>query len=461
MDDAWLEHLEPRVPGGEPAFDRIADAIVRAIADGQLKAGERLPTHRALARRLGVAVPTVTRAYQAAAHRGLVVSATGRGMFVAGIPELRDEQDVSRKLDMAVNAPARGPHGPALRGALERLSRQPDLHAELGYAAEIGSARHRSLAADWLGRRGVEASHDDIAITHGTQHALFVAFAAAAHQGGAIATESLTYPGARSAAQMLGLELVPIAIDGQGLVPDALARWCRAAAAPRVLYTTPFAHNPTARTQSAQRRRQLVDVARAHDVTIVEDDVFGLLDESGTPPLAATAPERTLHVTSVSKAIAPGLRVGTLAGPSHLMQRVGPLIRATIFNAAPLQTAITMAWLEDGTADRLVEWQRVQARERRECALSLLGECPAVRSLTAAALHVWVELAPHWSPAEAIAAAASVDVLIGPTSHFAVGALDERGVRLCLGNAPSVEALAAALERLDQSWRQPFWVSGT
>ncbi len=462
MDDAWLERFEPRTPGDEPAYARIADAIASAIADGALVAGERLPTHRALAQRLGVAVPTVSRGYQAAADRGLIVSTIGRGTFVAGIPNLRDEHERSRWLDMAVNAPARGPHEPAMRVALEKLSRLPDLQAELGYAADIGSARHRSLAGDWLGRRGVDASPDDIAITHGGQHALLVAFAATAHAREAVATEALTYPGARSAAQALGLGLAPITIDDEGLDPEAFTSWCRSAGTPRVLYTTPFAHNPTARTQSAQRRRELVDVARRYDVTIIEDDVFGMLDDTGTPPLAAMAPERTLHLTSFSKALTPGLRCGILTGPSPIMQRVGPLIRATIFNAAPLQTAITMAWVQDGTADRLVDWQRIQARQRRERALGVLGDCPAVRSLTATALHAWVQLAAPWTPAEAIAAAASVDVLIGPTSHFAVGApIDERGVRLCLGNAPSVQALGAALERLDTSWRRPFWASGT
>jgi DNA-binding transcriptional MocR family regulator len=463
MDDGWLNDFERRPPSDEPAYVRIADAIADAVVDGQLAVGQRLPTHRALAQRLGLAVPTITRAYQAATERGLIVSTVGRGTFVAGIPNLRDTEDhAQRGLDMAVNAPIRGPQEAAMRAALARMSKQADLQSVLEYAADIGSARHRELARTWLGRRGLDAPLDNVALTHGGQHALLLALAATAQSGGTIATEALTYPGVRSAAHILGLDLAPLALDEFGLVPEAFRAWCASTAPPRVLYTMPVAHNPTARTQPASRRRELVKIAQRYDATIIEDDVFGVFDDGDAPPLAALAPERTLHLTSFSKALSPGLRCGILAGPSSVMPRVGPLIRATVFNAAPLQTALTMAWVEDGTADRLVDWQRDEAKHRRDRALKRLDGCPAVSALTAAALHVWVELAAPWTAAEAIEAAAAAGVLIGPTSHFVINAPDAPpGVRLCLGNAPTIEALDTALERLSDSWRRPLWASGT
>jgi DNA-binding transcriptional MocR family regulator len=463
MDDGWLKDLEQRPRSDEPAYVRIADAIAAAVVDGRLAAGERLPTHRALAKRLGLAVPTITRAYQAATERGLLVSTVGRGTFVAGIPNLRDVEDHARRgLDMAVNAPVRGPQEAAMRTTLERMSRQADLQTLLEYAADIGSARHRELARSWLGRRGLDVPMDNVALTHGGQHALLVALAAIAPSGGTVATEALTYPGVRSAAQTLGVNLAALTLDDLGLVPEAFRAWCASSAPPRVLYTTPVAQNPTARTQPAARRHELVEIARRHDATIIEDDVFGVFDGGDASPLAVLAPERTLYLTSFSKSLSPGLRCGILAGPSSVMPRVGPLIRATVFNAAPLQTALTMAWVEDGTADRLVAWQRGQAEQRRERALQHLGDCPAASAVTAAALHVWVELAAPWTAAEAIEAAASVGVFIGPTSHFAINAAGgPPGVRLCLGNAPTVQTLDAALERLSDSWRRPLWASGT
>ncbi|PZG03043.1 PLP-dependent aminotransferase family protein [Nonomuraea aridisoli] len=455
-----------------PVYQRIAEAIATAVTTGRLLAGERLPTHRELARELRVAVPTVSRAYREAEQQGLISSTVGRGTFVSGvsgIPHLRgtpapgQPADTGR-LDMAVNAPARGMHEELLRMALTAVSTSADAGTLLGYEADIGSYDHRSSACRWLAHGGLDVEPRQVAICHGGQHALLVALTASLRAGETLLTEALTYPGVKSAAQLLGIGLSAVAMDAQGLIPEALEEACVSSTAPRALYCMPTAHNPTAVTLSPQRRQAIVDIARRHDLMIIEDDVFGLLAQDAVTPLAALAPERTLYLTSLSKTIAPGLRCGFLAGPPQLTDRLGALVRATVFNPSPLSTAVAMRWLDDGTADRLLDWQCGEMARRRTAAEHLLGAHPAISHVRSAALHAWVEMREPWTASEVVSLADGLGMTISPTMYFLAGNQTlPRGVRLCLGNAADVGTLTTALRTLTEGMERgrPTWASGT
>ncbi|MEU3844993.1 PLP-dependent aminotransferase family protein [Streptomyces sp. NPDC028635] len=456
-----------------PVYRRIAEAIATAVTTGRLSAGDRLPTHRELARALGVAVPTVSRAYREAEEQGLVSSTVGRGTFVAGasgIPHLRDtphagDADAPVRHDMAVNAPARGRHEELLRRTLTTLAGTADLGALLGYESDVGAYEHRRTACGWLARSGLDVGPDQVAICSGSQHALLVAFGAALRAGETLLTEELTYPGAKTAARLLGIGMSGVAMDGEGLVPEALEEACAAAPSARALYCMPTAHNPTAATLPLGRREAVVDIARRHDLVIIEDDVFGLLsDHAGLPPLAALAPERTLFLTSLSKTLAPGLRCGFLAGPPELAGRLGALVRATVFNPSPLATAVALSWLEDGTAERLLDWQRLEMSRRRAAAVHLLAEAPAISHIRADALHAWVELHAPWTASEALALADGQGISVSPTLYYS--ATDQpppRAFRLCLGNARDVGTLTGALRALTGalSRGRPTWSADT
>ncbi|MGW3413054.1 aminotransferase-like domain-containing protein [Streptomyces sp. NPDC000888] len=475
----FTELLEDTVPAG-PVYRRIAEAIAAAVTTGRLVAGDRLPTHRELARELGIAVPTVSRGYREAEQQGLISSTVGRGTFisgVSGIPHLRDTpasgtsgssgpSAADGRLDMAVNAPARGMHEELLRRALAAVSTTGDIGALLGYEPDIGSYEHRRSACRWLARSGLDVEPGQVAICHGGQGALLVALAASLRTGEVLLTEALTYPGVKSAAQLLGLRMSAVAMDAEGLIPEALEEACVSGTAPRALYCMPTAHNPTAITLSIERRRAIVDIARRHDLLIIEDDVFGLLrpdTDAAVTPLAVLAPERTLFLTSLSKTLAPGLRCGFLAGPPELADRLGALNRATVFNPSPFSTAVAMRWLDDGSADRLLDWQREEMARRRAAAEQLLSAHREVSHVRTAALHAWVELREPWTASEVVALADGLGISISPTVYFGTG--DQavpRGVRLCLGNAADIPTLTSAIRTLlDGLDRGPTWASGT
>ncbi|MFC7546464.1 PLP-dependent aminotransferase family protein [Plantactinospora sp. GCM10030261] len=475
------------VDDARPVYQRIADGIAAGIDGGRLRPGDRLPTHRALASELGVAVPTISRAYREAQQRGLISGTVGRGTFITGIPSLRDRPgtDSPARVDLSVNAPARGEHEHLLRASLRATADAADLSGLLSYEADIGGPADRAVAADWLSLGGWRPDPANVVICHGGQHAILVALGAVVRPGGTLLTEALTYPGVKVAAQLLGLRVVGVEMDEHGILPAALDEAAAVGAdpagaaamsgapldarRPTAVYLMPTAHNPTAITLSPTRRREVIAVARRRDLSIIEDDVFGLLaPEHDRPfPLAALAPERTLHLSSLSKTVTPGLRWGAIVAPAQLTDRLGALVRASIFNPAPVALALARRWLTDGTAERMLAWQRAELADRFATAERLLAGRPAVRSLRTGGLHAWLDLAEPWTPAEVVAAAARLGVDLGPTSFFHADpsgptAALARGIRLCLGNAAELASLDAALTALaDALDRGPTFASGT
>lgn len=176
-----------------------------------------------------------------------------------------------------------------------------------------------------------------------------------------IAADALTYPGFKLLAKTLHLEVVPIPVTAQGPDLDALASLCRRRPV-RAVYTMPTLHNPLGWVLPADQRERLVAIARAHDLTIIEDAAYAFLAQDPPPPIIELAPERTLYVSGFSKNIATGLRVGYVAAPMDRLDALRRTVKATTWNTPGVMTAITCAWLDDGTVAAL-ETQSAQMPE--------------------------------------------------------------------------------------------------
>jgi len=446
----WCPPLDGR---DGPLFRRIADAIADDVVAGRLCVGARLPPQRDLAFALGVSLNTVTRAYAEAAARGFVEGAVGRGTTVRmpGPAPERDEPPASLvrpaagPIDFSRNLPTPGCAAEVLSEALAGLSGSNTLAGVLDTQADGDFDRHTAAAASWLGRMGLAARPEGIVLTAGAQHGLLAALLATTRPGDVLLTQALTYPAVMALARHLGLRVVPVDLDKDGMLhPDALDAVCRRVAA-TVLYLLPTLHTPTTATLDAERRGALAEVARHHDLTILEDDVFGLLLPERPPPLAALAPERTLFVTSVSKSLAPGLRVGFVHAPEQQVRAVRTAVSLSCWMPPPLMAEIACRWIEDGTADRLNAQQREEAAARQALARSLL---PAEHlRADPHGFHAWVTLPPPWH-AEVFrmeAQARGVEVVAG--GAFAVDpAAGPNAVRLCLSHEASRDRVRAGLE---------------
>lgn len=412
----------------------LAQAIADGIDRGALAAGQQLPTQRELADRLGIALTTVTRGYREAERRGLVRGEVGRGTFVRGAPPAEpaaEDTTMARVVDLRPNTMVPWPLMPELQRSMAGLILSQAGTELFDYGPHAGAVRHREAGAGWMDRVGLAADAQRVAVSNGAQHAMLVAFAVLAVPGDAVLVEDVTYAGMKSLARLLGLTLVPVAMDREGLLPDALASAARARSA-RVLYTMPTLQNPTAAVMSERRRHDVAGVVNELGITVVEDDTYGYL-LPGPDRLAALC-ERSYYITGTSKSLLPALRTAFLLSPAEMVERVDATIAASTYLASPLCAGVVARWIHDGTAERVMRWKRDEARARQAIARARLadwryeahGDSP----------HGWLHVPEPWRARDVTARAAERGVLVSPADLFAAGRDHvPHAVRICVGPA--------------------------
>ena len=436
---------------GGPRYVAIVEAIAEDIERGRLKPGDQMPTHRDLANHLGVTTGTITRAYSEAARRGLLVGETGRGTFVK--ESLFDDAllaptgtEDEALIDLSLNIPPLSvgdPLGQALTKTLSGLAARPGISALMGYQPAAGVERHRVAGAEWVARSGLKARPEQILVCSGALHAMTVVFSTLTKPGDTIFTESLTYSGMKNLAHLLHLRLQGLAMDDQGIMPEAFAKACKRDSA-RVLYTIPTIQNPLGTLMPEARRREIADIAREYDVAIIEDDVHSFMLPAPPPPLSSFAPENSYYILSTSKSIAGGMRIGYLVAPERMVEVLSTSLRATVWMAAPLMAEIASEWIKDGTADRLVEQKRAEAAARQEIAKRTLeGFEFDAHPLS---FHLWLHLPEPWRSNEFTAQLRRRGVAVTPSEAFVPGRGEApHAVRVCLGAPRSRAQLESGL----------------
>ena len=441
---AWRPHL-PELPGDPtPIYQRIIAALEQDVRAGTLAPDTRLPTHRDLAALLGVGVGTVTKAYAEAEARGLVTARVGRGSFVAPLAVGRP-RPAGEPINFSRNFPPRGPATARLPDTMTKLRRRPDLLDHLDYAPPAGFEAHRRAGADWLMRTSGWANLDwrRLICCGGSQQAMSLALGAVCAAGDIIAAEQSTYWGMKALAAQIGCPLHGVEMDGEGILPEALDRAAQAGA--RALYVIPTLQNPTGRIMGAERRAQVVEIARARDLWIIEDDLYAAYAQGlGIIPLAQLAPERTFHVSGLSKTIAPGLRAGYLIPPQgEMFDRVIRAVRGLYYAPSSFGDLIAVQWIEDGTADTILAEVLAKMRERTALALGMLG-AHAAPPAGPNVMHLWLPMSePAAERAAARALRAGVEIT-PPSAPLIDGA--DTGLRLCLGGPPDRASLEAGLK---------------
>lgn len=441
LPSPWTPRLAP--PPGL-AHERLTAALAEDILAGVIPAGARLPAHRDLAYRLGISLGTVTRAYETLQRRGLANGQKGRGMFVNETATRDGAQEGAResaRIDLSVNLPPPVLTAPMLKALLGRVAEKVDARHFNAYEAPAGRPSHRSLLARRLAdERGLAFDPGRLFVTSGAQHAIFVALASA--PPGPVAIEEVTYPGALRAARMLGRELVALAMDEQGVIPDALRAALARPDPPRVLYLMPSMQNPTGALMQEARRREIAELARAADLTLIEDDVYAVFAPV-LPALAQLAPERVFYIGSLSKSLAPGLRTGYLLAPEGTIEACNHWLQATRSMADPVSGLIMEQGLAEGLDRSVAQSIRAQAQARCAMARECLGPWLAPQPVDG--LHVWLPL-PTARARDIVLACARRDIHLAPPEAFmADPQAPDAGLRVCLGNAGPAQ-LATALD---------------
>ena len=440
IEQAWAEVF---VAGKGSRYLRILSLIERALAEGQLQPGDRLPPQRRLAGLLGVDLTTVTRAYAEAKDRGLVESRGPSGTY-ASAPVV----DFAPRMDLSMNMPP-APEGGDLfallqKGLADVLARN-DADLLMTYHPGGGSRADRMAGCRWLAPMLGPLEVSRVVVCPGAQSALAALLLTLTRPGEAVLAEPLAYPGLISVAGRLSRRMVAVASDEHGMRPDALEQACASEGA-TVVYLNPTIQNPVARTMPEARRRQLATVAVRQGLRIIEDDPYWLFEAQPPEPVACHASASTYYLSTLSKCLTPGLRTAYVRLPSAQDEASFlDALRSFALMASPLPTALATQWVHDGSARHLLEQVRAETWARHDLASGILG---LPLSESARGIHIWHALPSHWTAPELARAALAEDLSVTPSSAFEVGHVSPNAVRISLGAVRERARLGAALKSL-------------
>lgn len=450
----WPLQLLPARTEGVPVFAAIARAIAHEVQRGRLRAGDRLPSTRELAAQLELHRNTVVAAYRELLAEGWVTAGVGRGTFVAERlaqaparprPRARATDRVGFALPPSRLRPAPpGSHEPVLdrrviglhtglpdpasfpREAVARAYRRALRDGSLlGYRDPQGLPRLRDAFARMLaGTRAIACTADDLVITRGSQMAIDLIARALVRPGSVVAVEALGYRPAWDAFAAAGAELVPIEVDADGMRTDLLA----ATAARRRLaavYVTPHHQFPSLATLAPQRRMVLLELAERHRFAIVEDDYDHEFHYRGRPvaPLASVDRDGVVvYVATLSKVLAPGLRLGCAVAPRPLLRELVALRELCDRQGDAALEAALAELLEDGLVQRHVRRMRREHAERREVMVEALrrelGGAVSF-SVPGGGMALWLDVDPRIDVDAWAARARAKQVLFAPGTAFA------------------------------------------
>ncbi|MER8549904.1 PLP-dependent aminotransferase family protein [Mesorhizobium sp. M1169] len=428
-----------------PRYLALVSALEQDIAVGRLSDGDRLPAHRDLARELGLSVGTVSKAYQEAEQRGIVSGHVGQGTFVRRRSAVRNGTTVGYEpVNLALNVPAKGSETQLLSALFGDVSRERELAPLLEYHPHGGIFRHREIIAESLCDSSFSIEPEQLFLCNGAQHAIDITLRLVTKPGDSVLVDAFTYSGFKAIAAASHLNLIPVAMDDEGIDPEALKQACRASGA-RSLYCMPTLQSPTARTMTLGRRRRIAELAEELDLIVIEDDVYGFFFPERPLPIATLAPDRTFYVTSYSKCVAPGFRLGTLTVPTAYIAQAELLLHASAWFVAPLLSEAVVRLIESGKLEELLRERRRQAIERYRVFLDVFPNAP---KLQFPAFYGWLPLPKEWSADQFTAAARVHGILVTPPIASAVGAVHPAAVRICLGAPKNLEELSTVLQIL-------------
>jgi DNA-binding transcriptional MocR family regulator len=450
---AALNRVIGPVPAGVPTYQGLADAVRRAVLDGSLPLGTRVPSERELAAALGISRTTTAAAYQRLREQGVLRTRRGSGSVTAlpGGTErtaalLVPDSDDGGPVDLAVAAPAALPGlAEAAHRAVDQLARRTDA----GGYAHLGLPELRARLAERYTARGVPTGPEQILVTNGAQAATSLLMSVLIGPGDRVAVENPAYPHALAAIRASGARPVAVPVREDGLDLEMLEAALRQAA-PRAVHLTPDHHNPTGTSLDAAARARLRALATRYRTPVIGDETLSDLTLDGSPPppiLGASPDEYLIAIGSASKTFWGGLRIGWIRAPRDVVLRLGQARVHRDLSTAMLDQLVVLELLADDAS--LVAQRCALLRDQRDTLVRAVHDAlPWQVSVPAGGLSLWADLGAPLSSALA-AVAPRYGVRVAPGSAFGVdGGFDQR-LRLPFAATPGqlergVAGLAAA-----------------
>ena len=451
----WKTHQQQHT--ARPAYLLIADIIADGINSGEFQPRDRLPPLRDLAALLAINYTTATRGYAEARRRGLIDSRPGMGSFIRGkVPSV--PLNGGSSYEMTMNSPIEPGEelAQAIAAGAINLFTQKNILALLRYQDFGGLADDKAMAKVWLEKQLPPVSIDEILVTPGIHSALVGLLTLLCRHGGSVCVSDLIYPGLKAIASQLNITLQSLPCDEDGPLPRAFEHQCQTGNI-RALYVNPTIQNPTTLTLPLRRREALADVALRYSIPVIEDEAYAALATQHIASFSELIPELTWYLTGMSKCFGPGLRTAFVKGPGKRnTQLLAGALRALNVMASPLTNALAAQWIQEGTADRVLQSVRAESTIRQKIAANILKEF-SYRA-TPEGFHLWLLLPRHfnWNPAEMAVPLRDLGVSAVSSAAFCTDNNPPDAIRICLGGAWSREVCTENLHTLAHVMRNPL-----
>ena len=303
----------------------------------------------------------------------------------------------------------------------------------------------RQLAAAWLSQEGEQIRCDRVSLVTGGHHGVLVAILATGLSGKVVVTDEFTYPNFKELAALLGIKLVSCAGDENGMLPESLKEVSTKFDA-RGIYIMPTIHNPISYVMPVERRLEILEVAGNLGMVLIEDDAYGFLEERPPLKFAQLEPEICWYIYSLSKPLAPDMKLGYLVSPLKNIPDVSRAIKLSTSNPSSLFSSYASRLISSGELDAVIREKRGEGKKRRKAAQRLLNGLNARAHENG--WHLWVELPTGLSSGELNSSLSEVGVLISPSSVYRSVELNEGNdfFRISLGGEIDFERVIKGIE---------------
>jgi DNA-binding transcriptional MocR family regulator len=359
---SWKPTLDKRE---EHLYQTLAGQLEFDIAAGVLKPGTKLPPQRELADYLDINLSTVAKAIKVCAQKGLLTATVGSGTYVAyntlTSARLLSENRGADIVDMGATVPDASGND-ILTEMLRKMAGESRAEKLFCYHQPSENLWQKEAAVSLMRYCGHHTEQDRILFANGGQNALTGVLAALFKRGQRIAVDAHTYPGIKTAASMLGILLEPVPQDEYGTDPNALELVCKNKKV-NGIYIIPACHNPTTITMPQERRREIAQIAKKYDCVIIEDGTYQPLS-CGATSVSDFAPCRSVYIVSLSKFIAPGLRMAFLSVPTQYVSAVSDSLYSLNVAVVPMMAELSARVIASGRFEDILENHRICTQAR-------------------------------------------------------------------------------------------------
>ena len=435
-----------------PKSGKLYEEIVAQIENGTMALGTRLPTHRDLARRERVSLSVVNRVYSELKRKGLAKASGRRGTVLVS--------KASPPSSASHRPAAQSGQGSDIIDLSHNYAALPELNnaIKLAFKSAVGDyfddtihGKIESLVTDiggrWLSLLSIKPKDLNILGCWGGQHGILACLLAFSGLDQQIAVSPFTYTGLKLAASVLGIKIVSVPADRDGILPAALEQTARQQSI-KAVYLMPSFHNPLGTTMPAIRRQKLAEVCSKNEIFVIEDDPHRYLIQRSIPSFLELIPDRCAHVTTMSKVLGPTMRLGFIATSPRNSLRLQSAIRSANWALPILEAKVMAAALDQFLPSSIVKL-REHARKRQTIARKIFKNHEIIGSL--AAPHFCLKLGRNWKSSQLSSVSLECGFKISAGTLYATDKAAETEldfIRVSLMSEPSEARLVEGLRRL-------------